>query len=156
MQDIKDRGTLFRQNEIVFSNRKDVVFYNDSQTGLKTIIAIHNTNCRPAIGDCRFLPYVTEDEALQDVSRLSRAMTYKTALANLNIGGGKSVIIGEPEKITTPELMKAFGCFIEKLNGMYIIGEDVGTSLEDMEQIHKVTKYVRGLKALVGVEIRLL
>lgn len=133
-------------NNKSFDNHKLISFCSDPQTGLKAIIAIHNTNRGPALGGCRFWNYSSEEEALEDALRLSRGMTYKSALANLNLGGGKAVIIGDPQKIKTPELMRAFGSFVEKLNGLYITAEDVGTSPADMENIHQKTNHVVGLE----------
>jgi len=128
-----------------YDNHELVCFESDSATGLRAIIAIHNTNRGPALGGCRFWNYTNEQQAIDDVLRLSRGMTYKSALADLNLGGGKAVIIGDANKIKTPALMKAFGKFVEKLNGMYITAEDVGTSPADMDQIYTETKHVVGL-----------
>ena len=129
-----------------FDKHQLVCFAHDPETNLKAIIAIHNTNRGPALGGCRFWNYQSEQEAIEDVLRLSRGMTYKSALANLNLGGGKAVIMGDPKEIKTPELMQAFGRFVNRLNGLYITAEDVGTSPEDMENIHKETNHVVGLE----------
>jgi leucine dehydrogenase len=129
-----------------FNNHELVSFTADAETGLKAIIAIHNTNRGPALGGCRFWNYSSEEEAITDALRLSRGMTYKSALANLPLGGGKAVIIGDPSKIKTPALMQAFGRFVEKLNGLYITAEDVGTSPADMAIIQGETKHVVGLE----------
>lgn len=128
-----------------FDNHEQVVFCSDAQTGLKAIIAIHNTNLGPALGGCRFWSYANEEEALKDALRLSRGMTYKAAMANLKLGGGKAVIIGDSRKDKTPEKMMAFGRLVERLNGLYITAEDVGTNPEDMEFISKSTKHVVGM-----------
>jgi leucine dehydrogenase len=128
-----------------FDNHELVTFCCDEETGLRAIIAIHNTNRGPALGGCRYWSYQSEQEAITDVLRLSRGMTYKSALANLNLGGGKSVIIGDAAKDKTPEKMKAFGRFIERLNGLYITAEDVNTTPEDMRMIHQGTSHVVGL-----------
>lgn len=133
-----------------FDHHELVSFCSDEKTGLKAIIAIHNTNRGPALGGCRFWNYTSEEEAIKDALRLSRGMTYKSALANLQLGGGKAVIIGDSTKIKTPALMQAFGRFVEKLNGLYITAEDVGTSPQDMEHINKETSHVVGLDNSTG------
>lgn len=127
-----------------FDEHELVAFCTDKSSGLKSIIAIHNTNRGPALGGCRFWNYQDESAAIEDVLRLSRGMTYKAALANLNLGGGKGVIFGDSSKDKTPEKMQAFGRFVEKLRGYYITAEDVGTSPEDMAEIRKETAYVVG------------
>jgi leucine dehydrogenase len=128
-----------------FDNHELVTFCCDDESGLKAIIAIHNTNRGPALGGCRYWNYKNEQEAITDVLRLSRGMTYKSALANLPLGGGKSVIIGDARQDKTPEKMRAFGRFIEKLKGIYITAEDVNTTPEDMAIINQETKHVVGL-----------
>ncbi len=128
-------------------HHEQIVFCSDAQTGLKAIIAIHDTCLGPALGGCRIYPYCDEKEALQDVLRLSRAMTYKASLANLDLGGGKSVIIADPLREKSPALLKAFGQAVERLAGRYIVAEDVGSSVEDMEMIHEVTGHVAGLSS---------
>ena len=122
-----------------------VISYTDSASGLHAIIAIHDTTLGPALGGCRMFPYADEEQALEDVLRLSRGMTYKSAMAELPFGGGKSVIIGTPREHKSEELLKAFGGFVGSLNGQYITAEDVGTSATDMELIRAQTKYVAGL-----------
>src|SRR5471030_674575 len=97
-----------------FDGHEQVTFCYDAASGLKAIIAIHNTNLGPALGGCRYWPYTSDEEALKDVLRLSRGMTYKAALANLELGGGKAVIIGDPKKDKTPEKLRAFGRFVER------------------------------------------
>ncbi|WP_010299958.1 Glu/Leu/Phe/Val family dehydrogenase [Candidatus Odyssella thessalonicensis] len=129
-----------------FDNHELVSFCADAETGLRAIIAIHNTNRGPALGGCRFWNYASEEDAIRDALRLSRGMTYKAALANLQLGGGKAVIIGDSSKIKTPELMRAFGRFVEKMGGIYITAEDVGTSPADMENIRLETRHVVGLE----------
>lgn len=121
-----------------------VVKATDEASGLKAIIAVHNINRGQAVGGTRLFPYASEDEALDDVLRLSQGMTYKSALANVNFGGGKSVIIADP-KDKSPELFKAFGEFVNTLGGDYICAEDVNTSPAEMEIVHSVTPYVLGL-----------
>lgn len=130
-----------------FDNHENVVFCSDEKTGLKAIIAIHNTNRGPALGGCRMWNYADEKEAVTDALRLSRGMTYKAALANLNLGGGKAVIIGNSKTDKTPELFRAFGRFVERLGGDYITAEDVGTSVQDMGYINESTSHVVGLDA---------
>lgn len=134
---------LFSHHE--FDNHEQVVFCHDAASGLKAIIAIHNTNRGPALGGCRMYPYASEAEALTDVLRLSRGMTYKSALADLPLGGGKSVIIGDPGKHKTPALMRAMGVAVERLGGRYIVAEDSGTSVADMQQIGRMTNHVSGI-----------
>jgi leucine dehydrogenase len=133
-----------------FDDHEQVTFFYDAATGLKAIIAIHNTNLGPALGGCRYWPYASDEEALKDVLRLSRGMTYKAALAHLALGGGKAVIIGDPRVEKTPELMRAFGRCVERLNGLYITAEDVGTSLQDMSTIAQTTTHVVGREAKEG------
>ena len=130
--------------EIQVDGYQKVVVANDEASGLKAIISVHNTNLGPAVGGTRLYPYNNEDEALEDVLRLSRGMTYKSSLAGIDFGGGKSVIIAKPED-KTPELLKAFGQFVDSFGGSYNCAEDVNTSPEDMEIIHEATPYVMGL-----------
>jgi len=129
-----------------FDGHEQVVFASDPETGLKAIIAIHNTARGPALGGCRMWAYAGENDAIRDVLRLSRGMTYKNAMADLPFGGGKSVIIGDARSMKTPELMAAMGRAVERLAGRYIIAEDVGTSVEDMAVVRTVTSHVAGLK----------
>ncbi|WP_417782302.1 Leu/Phe/Val dehydrogenase [Terasakiella pusilla] len=133
-----------------FDNHENVVFGHDEQTGLKCIIGIHNTNRGPALGGSRFWNYNNEQEAITDVLRLSKGMTYKAAITGLDLGGGKSVILGDPKKIKTPDLMRAFGRVIERLNGAYITAEDVGTTVQDMDYIRESTEHVRGKSTGTG------
>lgn len=128
-----------------FDRHEEVSFFCDKETGLKAIIAIHNTNRGPALGGCRMWPYADEQQAITDVLRLSRGMTYKAAMAHLPFGGGKAVIIGDSHKDKSPASMRAFGRCVEKLNGRYITAEDVGTSVEDMAFIRETTSHVVGL-----------
>lgn len=129
---------------------EEVIYCNDESVGLKAIIAIHNTNLGPALGGCRMWNYDSEEEALIDVLRLSRGMTYKCAAMGMSLGGGKAVIIGDPKKDKTPELFKAFGKYVEGLGGRYITAEDVGTDEEDMNYILEETSHVVGLKGKSG------
>lgn len=128
-----------------FQQHEKVSFFHDAQTGLKAIIAIHNTTLGPALGGCRMWSYATDEEALRDVLRLSRGMTYKAAITGLPLGGGKSVIIGDARKDKTPELMRAMGRAVESLGGRYIIAEDVGTTVEDLSQLATQTKHAVGI-----------
>lgn len=136
--------TLFTSEH--FDDHEQVVFASDATTGLKAIIAIHNTNRGPALGGCRMWAYDSEAAAIADVLRLSRGMTYKNALANLPWGGGKSVVIGDATSDKTPALMEAMGVAVDRLNGRYIVAEDVGTTPEDMVEINKATEHVRGVE----------
>lgn len=124
---------------------EEVIFCHDKTVGLKAIIAIHNTSLGPALGGTRMWNYNTEEEALIDVLRLSRGMTYKAAAAGLNLGGGKAVIIGNPKTQKTEGLFRAFGQFVNSLNGKYITAEDVGTGVNDMEYIFMETPWVTGI-----------
>ena len=121
---------------------KKVVLCNDSSSGLRAVIAIHSTHLGPATGGLRMWPYATDEEAVFDALRLSRGMTYKYAAAGVNLGGGKAVIIGDPKKDKSEALIRAFGRFVDQLNGEYITGEDVGTTLHDMETIFTETDHV--------------
>lgn len=131
-------------------DHEQVVFCNRPAVGLKAIIAIHDTTLGPSLGGCRFYPYPTEEQALSDVLRLSRAMTYKASLAGLNLGGGKSVIIGDPETDKSETLFRAFGRFVDGLGGRYITAEDVNTSVQDLEWVRHETQYVTGLPETLG------
>ena len=128
-----------------FADHEQVVFVSDDKSGLKAIIAVHNSKLGPALGGCRMWPYATEEEAVRDVLRLSRGMTYKSVMANLKLGGGKSVIIGNPRTHKTPELLAAFARALEQLNGRYIAAEDSGTSVADMKYMTQFTQHVAGI-----------
>ena len=140
--------SIFNQLE-VFGHKK-IVFCSDPDTGLKAIIAIHDTTLGPALGGTRMWAYKTEKDALNDVLRLSKSMTYKAAIAGLNLGGGKAVIIGDSRKDKTEALLRKFGRFIKNLNGEFITAEDVGTNPKDMEYIRMETQHVAGLPESVG------
>jgi leucine dehydrogenase len=129
---------------------EQIVFCQDKATGLRAIVAIHDTTLGPALGGCRMYPYASEDEAIVDVLRLARGMTYKAAASGLNLGGGKSVILGDPERDKSEELLRSFGRYIETLGGRYIVAEDVGTSTEDMEHIRIETSHVVGVDVTHG------
>src|ERR1700712_3726510 len=127
-----------------------IVFCNDPATGLKAIIAIHDTTLGPALGGTRMWAYKTEADALNDVLRLSKAMTYKASIAGLNLGGGKAVIIGDSRKDKSEALLRKFGRFIKNLNGEFITAEDVGTNPKDMEYIRMETQHVMGVPESIG------
>lgn len=129
---------------------EQVVFCHDEASGLRAIIAIHDTTLGPALGGCRMWTYATEDEAIMDALRLARGMTYKNAAAGLNLGGGKTVIIGDPKKDKSEALFRALGRYIQSLNGRYITAEDVGTTVVDMDTIHMETNYVQGVSSAYG------
>ncbi|SHK31776.1 leucine dehydrogenase [Marinobacter antarcticus] len=128
-----------------FDNHEHLSFFCDPETGLKAIVAIHNTSRGPALGGCRMFPYASDEEALRDVLRLSRGMTYKSALANLDLGGGKSVIIGNPRTHKSDALLEAMGRHLEGLGGQYIAAEDSGTSVPDLKIMGQHTKHVAGI-----------
>src|SRR5581483_11668776 len=128
-----------------FDAHEQVAFRYDRASGLKAIIAVHSTRLGKGLGGCRMWPYASDAEALTDVLRLSRGMTYKAALAGLPQGGGKSVIIGDPRKDKTPELIRAMGRFVHRLGGQYIVAEDSGTNVADIRQMAEVTPHVGGL-----------
>ncbi|MFN4082117.1 MAG: Glu/Leu/Phe/Val family dehydrogenase [Bacteroidia bacterium] len=142
-------------NETIFTqlgtyNHEQIVFCNDNDTGLKAIIAIHNTVLGPGLGGTRIWNYNNEAEAVTDVLRLSRGMTYKAAISGLNLGGAKAVIIGDASKIKTEGLMRKFGRFVENLNGKYITAEDVNTTTKDMVYVNMETSHVVGLPENMG------
>jgi valine dehydrogenase (NAD+) len=127
-----------------FTGHEQVVFCHDEQTGLKAIIAIYSTALGPALGGTRFYPYASEQDALQDVLNLSQGMAYKAALAGLDLGGGKAVIIGDPATHKTEALLRAYGRFVQSLNGRYYTACDVGTFSEDMDQVARECSFVTG------------
>jgi leucine dehydrogenase len=131
--------------QLSFDNHEQIVFCNDKDTGLKAIIGIHNSVLGPALGGTRMWKYANEWEALNDVLRLSRGMTYKSAITGLNLGGGKAVIIGDAKTEKTPEMMRKFGEFVHSLSGRYITAEDVGMVTADMDTVRDVTPYVTGI-----------
>ncbi len=131
-------------------NYEKVVFCNDNDTGLRAIIAIHDTGLGPALGGVRMLPYSTEDEALDDVLRLARGMTYKAAIAGVGLGGGKSVVIGDARTDKNPALLRALGRFIDTLAGEYIAGQDIGTNSHDMAVIRGATRHVACVHEAAG------
>jgi leucine dehydrogenase len=129
---------------------EEVVFFHDPPTGLRAIVAIHSTALGPALGGTRFYPFATEEDALRDVLRLARGMTYKAAAAGLDLGGGKAVIIGDPKRDKTEELLRVYGRFIDSLGGRYITSEDVGTAREDMDVLRRETGWVTGVSKRLG------
>jgi len=132
------------------SGHEQVVFCNNPDAGLKAIVAVHNTVLGPALGGVRMRPYANEADAVRDVLRLSRTMTYKNALAGLNVGGGKAVILGDPKSDKSEALFRAFGRYVDALGGRYITAEDVGTDVNDMELIYLETEYVTGVHQVHG------
>ena len=135
---------------VEYDGHEQVVFCKDEKSGLKSIIAVHNTLLGPGVGGCRMWSYSSEEDALTDVLRLSKGMTYKNAMAGLNFGGGKAVIIGDAAKDKTPELLRAFGEFVDRVAGQYITAEDVGISPADIEMVHEKTDHVAGLSGTSG------
>ena len=149
MKESRVEGGLVFSNPS-FDNHEQIVFCHDKGTGLKAIIAIHDTTLGPALGGTRMWNYKSEAEAFKDVLRLSRGMTYKAAISGLQLGGGKAVIFGDSKMDKTPEMFVKYGEFIESLNGKYITAEDVGTNTLDMVQVRKSTKHVAGLPEEMG------
>lgn len=129
---------------------EQIVFCQDEETGLKAIIAIHSTALGPALGGTRMWNYKNELEALNDVLRLSRGMTFKASISGLNLGGGKAVIFGDAKTQKTDALMRRFGKFVETLGGNYITAEDVGMTTHDMEMVREETKHVTGIPESMG------
>jgi leucine dehydrogenase len=129
---------------------EQVVFCSDDPTGLRAIIAIHSTALGPALGGTRFYAYAREEDALVDVLRLAKGMTYKAAAAGLDLGGGKAVIIGDPKRMKSEALLRAYGRFVETLSGRYITAEDVGTALGDMDIVRRETRWVTGCSKTYG------
>lgn len=147
-QELQKMDPVFGQ--LSFDNHEQIVFCHDKDTGLKAIIGIHNTVLGPALGGTRMWKYNNEWEALNDVLRLSRGMTYKSAISGLNLGGGKAVIIGDAKTDKNPELMRKFGEFVNSLSGKYITAEDVGMITADMDIVRDVTPYVTGISEARG------
>ncbi|WP_299163038.1 Glu/Leu/Phe/Val dehydrogenase [uncultured Tenacibaculum sp.] len=136
--------------QLSFDNHEQIVFCNDEDTGLKAIIGIHNTTLGPALGGTRMWQYKSEWEAVNDVLRLSRGMTYKSAITGLNLGGGKAVIIGDAKTQKNDALMRKFGEYVNSLSGKYITAEDVGMETRDMDIIREVTPHVTGVSEAIG------
>ena len=135
---------VFKALDKRYQAHEQVIFCSDFETGLKAIIAIHSTALGPALGGCRMYPYKTEEQALEDVLRLSEAMSYKAVMMDLGLSGGKSVIIADPEKHKTPELLRSFGRHIESLNGRYIVAKDMGINTQDLQYIGDQSSHVIG------------
>ena len=146
--EIATRYSLFDQLET--KEHEQLVICSDPKVGLRAIIAIHNTTLGPALGGTRMWTYKSEQEAIRDVLRFSRGMTYKAAVAGLNLGGGKAVIIGNPKTDKGEALFRSFGRYVEGLAGRYITMEDVGITVRDMEYVWMETKYVTGLSRALG------
>ena len=143
-----EESSIFSQLSC-FGHQK-VVFCSDAATGLKAIIAVHDTTLGPALGGTRMWSYKNEAEALRDVLRLSRGMTYKASITGLNLGGGKAVIIGDSRMDKSEAMMRRYGRFIKNLNGAFITAEDVGTNPKDMEYIRMETEHVTGVPESLG------
>jgi glutamate dehydrogenase/leucine dehydrogenase len=129
---------------------EEVVVLHDAPSGLRAVVAIHSTALGPALGGTRFYPYRSEEEAFEDVLRLARGMTYKSAAAGLDLGGGKAVIIGDPASLKTEALLRAYGRFLDGLGGRYITAEDVGTTQADMDVVFEETPNVTGVSQSLG------
>lgn len=134
-------------DQIHEAHHEQVIFCHDAESGLDSIIAIHDTTLGPALGGTRMWPYRSTHEALIDVLRLSEGMTYKAAVAEIELGGGKAVIIGDSRRDKTPELLRAHGRFVDTLGGRYITAEDVGIGVEDMEYVYEETRHVTGIRS---------
>jgi leucine dehydrogenase len=132
---------------LMSNNHERIIYHYDEYTGLKVIVAVHNTVLGPSLGGARLWNYANEEDALIDVLRLSRGMTYKSAVAGLDLGGGKAVLIGDPNQLKNEAYLRKYGQFIESLQGIYTTAPDVNTSIDDMVHIAKETKYVVGLPA---------
>lgn len=139
---------MFQQ--IADMGHERILLCSNPEVGLKAIIAVHSTVLGPGLGGLRMYPFKDFDEALTDVLRLSRGMTYKAAAAGLNLGGGKAVILGDPKSDKSEALFRCFGRYVESLNGLYITAEDVGTDMEDMETILTETRWVTGVSPSHG------
>jgi phenylalanine dehydrogenase len=149
---LAERTAITKEFELFdrMSEHEQVVFCNDPSTGLRAIIAIHDTTRGPALGGCRMQPYSSVEEALEDVLRLSKGMTYKCAAADVDFGGGKAVIIGDPKTDKSPELFRAFGQFVNSLGGRFYTGTDMGTAMDDFIHAMKETNFINGLPEVYG------
>jgi len=150
MMEVKNKVSAPIIGKMEIMGHEQVVFCTDTETGLKAIIAIHDTTLGPALGGTRMWNYSNESDALQDVLRLSRGMTFKAAISGLNLGGGKAVIIGDASTQKTEALMKKFGEYVDVLGGKYITAEDVGMNTKDMEYVREMTKHVTGIPESMG------
>ncbi|MGH8914018.1 MAG: Glu/Leu/Phe/Val family dehydrogenase [Acidimicrobiia bacterium] len=137
-------------DEVAREGHEQILYGFDKVSGLKAIIAIHSTALGPALGGTRFFPYQTEEEALEDVLRLSKGMTYKAAAASLDLGGGKAVIIGDPRTDKSERLLRAYGRIVDSLRGRYITAEDVGTTTRDVDLIRRETRWALGSSVAEG------
>ncbi len=142
--------TLSVFDQIEPYHHESVVFCHDEETGLRAIIGIHNTVLGPALGGTRMWHYASDADALHDVLRLSRGMTYKASISGLNLGGGKAVILGDAKTMKTPALLRRFGQFVERQGGTYITAEDVGVNTADMAEVRRQTRHVTGLPGEMG------
>ena len=145
---VKKEGLVM--SEMTLMGHEQVIFCNDKETGLKAIIAIHDTTLGPALGGTRMWDYASEEDAIQDVLRLSRGMSFKAAISGLELGGGKAVIIGDANTQKTEALMRKFGQYVDSLGGKYITAEDVGMNTKDMEYVRMETKHVTGIPESLG------
>ncbi|WP_217589401.1 Leu/Phe/Val dehydrogenase [Lentibacillus saliphilus] len=134
----------------MIASHEQIVFCNDPASGLQAIIAIHDTTLGPALGGTRMYPYKTVDDALVDVLRLSEGMTYKCAATDIDFGGGKGVIIGDPNQDKTPAMFRAYGQFVDSLNGRFYTGTDMGTTMDDFVHAAKETPFINGLPEVYG------
>jgi len=141
---------LFVFDEVAKEGHEQILYGYDTVSGLKTIIAIHSTALGPALGGTRFYPYETEDDALEDVLRLSKGMSLKAAAAGLDLGGGKAVIIGDPREDKSERLFRAYGRIVDSLQGRYITAEDVGTTTTDLDLIRRETNWALGSSVALG------
>ncbi|AWB90912.1 Glu/Leu/Phe/Val family dehydrogenase [Aeromicrobium chenweiae] len=148
--DVSPDRVFDRTDELADAGHEQVVFCRDVETGLRAIISIHDTTLGPALGGTRFFPYRSEAEALTDGLRLAQGMTFKAAAAGMPLGGGKAVIIGDPRTLKTPELLRAYGRFIDTLGGRYISAADVGTTSDDLDVIGQSTRHIVGRTTAAG------
>jgi leucine dehydrogenase len=145
---VKNEGLVM--TEMSLMGHEQVIFCNDKATGLKAIIAIHDTTLGPALGGTRMWDYACEEDAIKDVLRLSRGMSFKAAISGLELGGGKAVIIGDSKTEKTEALMRKFGQYVDSLGGKYITAEDVGMNTKDMKYVRMETKHVTGIPESMG------
>lgn len=150
IEEVKTESSLSVLAEMMNMDHEEVLFCQDKECGLKAIIAIHSTTLGPSLGGTRMWNYRSEAEALKDVLRLSRGMTYKSSLAGLDLGGGKAVIIGDPRKEKNEFLFRRFGQFVQSLSGRYITAEDVGITTRDIEWVGLETEHVAGTSKIKG------
>ena len=141
---------VFVFDRIEADDYEQVVFCHHRASGLRAIVAIHSTALGPALGGTRFYPYPSEQDALEDVLRLAKGMTYKAALAGLDLGGGKAVVLGDPATDKSEALLRAFARYVDALGGRYITAEDVGTTQADMDLIRRETRFVTGVSQSLG------